>query len=114
MLNEAYQPLSSKYPISENCPKCGGSTHKKVKPKTAIAFTWDRVCQQCSTRYTPLTPRWARVVFALLGLAFLGLAILTFVVYMSKPEDSRVWRGLLVGGFFAMLGIGCIVKVFTK
>ena len=45
--------------------------HRKVQPATALAFTRDRVCEGCSTRYTPPTPRWARVFFAAIGLLFL-------------------------------------------
>ncbi len=57
----------SKYPISSVCPDCGGGEYKKWQSEEFVAFTLDRVCKACGTRYTPPTPAWAAVLFILIG-----------------------------------------------
>ncbi|HEY7314405.1 MAG TPA: hypothetical protein VH643_33970 [Gemmataceae bacterium] len=82
----------SKFPISRVCPQCGGKEYSLRKPKTFVAFTADRVCKACLTRYSPPTPPWGGVMF-LLAAPVLGL--LGFVLI-----------ALLVGPF-TLLGLAC-------
>jgi predicted nucleic-acid-binding Zn-ribbon protein len=63
------KPLGTAYPVSPACPKCGAGDYESVKPEAMVAFVSDRVCRACSTRYTPPTPAWARLVFGAIGLA---------------------------------------------
>lgn len=99
-----------KFPISRKCPKCQGIDFKRVKPETRIAFTDDRVCKSCGTRYTPPTPLWAAVLFIVIGACILVVDIFAF------------WVGLVRGGSFGLAlrayillfltlstGVGCIV-----
>src|SRR5438552_6244910 len=63
------KPLGTSHPVSPVCPACGSQEYKSVAPQSMVAFTWDRVCLGCSTRYTPPTPVWARVIFGVIGTA---------------------------------------------
>jgi hypothetical protein len=65
--------LRSAYPVSPKCPGCGSADFRRVEAETSLAFTDDRVCKQCGTRYTPPIPAWARVVFAVVGLGALAV-----------------------------------------
>lgn len=88
------------YPVSESCPKCGVRRHEKARTEAYIAFVPDRICKDCGTRYTPPTPRWAGGVFALAGLALLGVSGF-FVV------DHAYYS---VGGHFPVASvIGCAI-----
>jgi hypothetical protein len=64
----------SDYPISKVCPLCGCTKYKKARPKTWIAFIDDRVCLECTERYTPPTPAWASGCFIVIGIVFVLLA----------------------------------------
>jgi len=75
---------------TDNCPKCGGSNYRRVKPKTLVAFTYDRLCVRCGFRCSPSTPRWASVVFIISGL-FLFLPIVYFglgIFLIAKNGDE--------------------------
>jgi hypothetical protein len=63
------------------------------------------VCRACNTRYTPLTPAWAVVIFLLSGLAlpFLGLILTSLLV----PLFSLA--GLICEGLFLALGVAVFV-----
>lgn len=67
------KPLGTPHPVSLVCPKCGANDYKAVRPSAMVAFTDDRVCNACSTRYTPPTPFWARLIFGAFGLAATGV-----------------------------------------
>src|SRR5437868_1346458 len=58
---ELRQP-KGEYPVSQVCPECGGTEFKTVQPDRWIAFSRDRVCKSCGTRYIPPTPWWAGLV----------------------------------------------------
>ena len=82
------------------------------RPAAMIAFTDDRVCAKCSTRYAPPTPAWARVVFALAGLLFgLGAAAIGVGAVLA-PE--RVIRALTLGVPMALVWIGCWYVAFRS
>ena len=98
----------SKYPISQVCPKCGGGEYTKQRSEEFVAFTSDRVCGACGTRYTPPTPAWAGVVFILIGLplaAFGGFAIIFRIAsgnVLGLP--AMACEGFL--GFLGLLALG--------
>jgi len=95
-------PLNTMYLVSPDCPKCGGTEHKRVKARTSLAFTDDRVCKACGTRYTPPTPAWGRALFALLGLGILAGCIVA-ALYLDKndPRHHETFFLCLVGGVAA-------------
>jgi hypothetical protein len=102
--------LNTPYPVSRTCPKCGSTAYKSVQPKTMVAFTWDRVCQGCSTRYTPPTPLWARLIFAGFGLAALVGGAITAYAVMQGAHSAF---GLLGPIAFILAGLGCLYKAVT-
>ena len=100
----------TKYPVSRECPKCHGIEFKRARPEGRVAFTDDRVCNSCGTRYTPPTPLWAAVLFIVIG------AIILLV------DIAAVWVGFVMGGDFWLAlrtyvfllltlstGVGCVV-----
>jgi len=94
----------SKYPISQVCPKCGGGEYTKQRSEEFVAFTSDRVCGACGTRYTPPTPAWAGVVFILIGLplaAFGGFAI----IFRIGSGNVLGLPAMACEGFLGFLGL---------
>ena len=79
-------------PVSKVCPSCGGAAYRSVKPAALVAFTNDRVCLECQTRYAPPTPTWAAVVFLVLGLLplLLGAAICVSVLIAAGQLGGQV------------------------
>jgi hypothetical protein len=82
----------SKSPVSRICPQCGGKEYTLRKPKHLVAFTADRVCKACLTRYSPPTPPWGGVLF-LLAAPVLGLLGLVLIALLFGP--------------FSILGLAC-------
>jgi hypothetical protein len=82
----------SKFPISTVCPQCGGKEYTRKAPTSFVAFTSDRVCKACQTRYSPPTPLWGGLVFVLAApiLGILGLVLIA-----------------LLFGTFSLLGLAC-------
>jgi hypothetical protein len=71
--------------MSKVCPSCGGTAYTTVYPERMIAFQKDRICEACGTRYSLPTPRWAGVVFVLLGLLSLNIV---FAIVMAQFEGN--------------------------
>jgi hypothetical protein len=89
------------YRVSSRCPMCGCPEFESTRPKTFVAFTSDRVCCNCQTRYTPPTPVWASIVFLLIGIVFvLGC---TFSVLLGIMGGAMT--AVLVNGLFAICGL---------
>ena len=84
---------------------------KRVKPASDLAFTWDRVCKDCGTRYTPPTPRWARVLFAVVGIGILVGSLLT-AAWMINDGELKGFITFLVIGLF--LGGGCLYRALAS
>src|SRR5262249_52993356 len=83
-------PPRSAYPIGLTCPRCGAAAYRRVQAETWLSFTDDRVCRPCGTRYTPPTPAWARVVFAVLGVGILVVAgVLTTWAFEGNQPSGR-------------------------
>jgi len=92
------------YPVAKVCPSCRGTSWKRARAKTGVAFASDRICRACGTRYTPPTPSWARLVFALAGLllALVGL----FLIWVGREGKGE---GMVLGLLPAIMGISAIV-----
>lgn len=58
----------SQIPVAKICPSCQATSYSTCQPASKVAFTKDRVCSSCGTRYSPPCPKWAAVLFALLGI----------------------------------------------
>jgi predicted RNA-binding Zn-ribbon protein involved in translation (DUF1610 family) len=108
-------------PVTRNCPKCGSASFTRVRvAPERIAFTNDRKCKECGTRYTPPTPAWAAVVFIVLGGLISGgglLAIAAFVWTLNARGDLEhaymAWPLLvLVLGGIPLLIYG--IRTLTK
>jgi hypothetical protein len=99
----------TKFLISRKCPKCQGIDFKRVKPERPIAFTDDRECKSCGTRYTPPTPLWASVVF--IGIGVLILLVDIFGVGVCFAQGGDFWFALKTCIFVILTlstGVGCI------
>jgi uncharacterized protein (DUF983 family) len=97
--------LRSAYPVSPKCPRCGSADFRRVEAETSLAFTDDRVCKQCGTRYTPPIPAWARVVFAVVG--FGALAVMGVMAFWAQGGAGSSNAAIhLVGG--GLVGLGCL------
>jgi hypothetical protein len=100
----------TKFPISRKCPKCQGVDFKRVKPERPIAFTDDRECKSCGTRYTPPTPLWAAVVFIAIGVLILLVDV--FAAGVCFARGGTFWFALETYVLVMMTlstGVGCIV-----
>jgi hypothetical protein len=106
------KPLGTPHPVSQVCPQCGSTDYQAVKPAAMVAFTSDRVCRACSTRYTPPTPAWARVVFGLFGL--LAIAAGCLVLHGILYRDRQPALGYLTAVVPIIVGVGCLYKAATK
>lgn len=96
-------------PVSRVCPHCGNAEYKPRKPERLIAFTWDRVCKACETRYTPPTPMWAAVVFLLLGFLLVGFAAFSILVRAASGNVLGI-PAMLCEGFLGFLGLLAIYQ----
>lgn len=87
------------------CPNCGSNDHKKVHPTVAIAFTFDRVCKQCGTKYTPHTPRWGAVLCCISGIV--GVLMVAFVAIAGAMGMLGDYHWTLAGwiGWIAVAAI---------
>jgi hypothetical protein len=93
------------YPVSRCCPDCGGGEFRTARPERWVAFTHDRVCKSCGTRYTPPTPWWAGVVFLLLGVPLAGFGLFGVVAGLARGNPLP----LACEGLLGLLGILAIV-----
>jgi hypothetical protein len=107
------------YPISSKCPNCGGIDFTTVRIERGIAFTDDRVCKGCGTRYTPPTPFWAAVLFVALGVLFLvgdlfviGVFVYGMLFWERKPDLCFGLEAGFLGGACLAAGVTCVVYGF--
>ena len=98
----------SRYPVASHCPDCGSKDFKRVKPEGRVAFTDDRKCTACGTRYTPPTPAWAAVVFILLGILITAVGIVFGFAFLIRRDDVRL-RDLVYGTILTVFGLSAII-----
>jgi hypothetical protein len=100
----------TKYPESRECPNCHGIEFKRVRPEGRVAFTDDRVCKSCGTRYTPPTPLWAAALFIVIGAIIILVDIAAVCVGFVMGGDF--WDALRTYVFLLLTlstGVGCVV-----
>lgn len=107
--------IKARYPVSKVCPRCGHADYKKRKPETWVAFSWDRVCKACDTRYTPQTPVWAAIVFLMAGfllvLAF-GIGGVLAILLRGDPLSGLIGCALGFMGVLAVAyGVHALIQV---
>jgi hypothetical protein len=102
---------SGQYPVAASCPKCACTEFRRVKVDRPVAFTDDRECTACGTRYTPPTPLWAAVVFVLLGALITAGGATGVVVYLFLVEKSFI-EGIHLGVATTVTGIGVACTFF--
>ncbi len=107
------EPVRDASPISRVCPACRQSRFKSVRPNRLVTFTWDRVCLDCGTRYTPPPPTWAGPVFLgaaiILGLLTL-LPVLPLVLSPESPSPLSLIMSVVGAAFFSGLAIGSLIQ----
>jgi hypothetical protein len=101
-------PARGPYPISKVCPDCGGSEYRTERPTRWIAFMQDRVCESCGTRYTPPTPRWAGIVFILVGVLLAAFGLFGVVAGLARGNPAP----LACEGLLGVLGLLAIFHGF--
>ncbi len=106
----------SQYPISKVCPKCGNGEFRRRKSEEIVAFTSDRLCMKCETRYTPPTPAWAGLLFIVIGLLmapFFGFFLFGHLInfnVIAFPSTMLVAIGFIVGLFALWHGIRVLIR----
>jgi hypothetical protein len=105
------QPATPKKlpPISAVCPKCGEKQYTAERPSRWVAFADDRICTSCGTRYSPPTPRWAAVVFILVGLSLVGLGPLALFSLILSFDPRRI-PTIAVEVVFSLVGVLAIAQ----
>jgi hypothetical protein len=101
--------LLGEYPISKICPKCANTTFSTARSRKWVAFTNDRVCKDCGTRYTPPTPMWGAVVLILAGLGLAGFMAVSLIL---RVLSGAVWAvpAMACEAFLGFLGIVAIIQ----
>ncbi len=96
------------YPVSRSCPTCGRVKFRTVRPDGLVAFTHDRVCTMCGTRYTPPTPLWGAWALIVTGIVMLLMAIAGGVL-STMAVDACALAGeafvAVLGGLAVIQGI---------
>lgn len=95
------------YPICVRCPECGGGKYKSVKPDRYVAFMQDRVCLNCQTRYVIPTPKWASVVFLVVGLP-LALASAFQIAVLTMNPGVGFPVGFFISGVLGFAGLASV------
>jgi hypothetical protein len=102
----------NEYPIAKVCPRCGSAAFQRVRvEKGRIAFTDDRRCRECRTRYTPPTPACAAILFIAAGGFFLvldaGILVLGFLATArGMPTFEAI--AMIVMSAIAILPVGIV------
>lgn len=91
-------PINTMYVVSRRCPRCESEEFKRVKARS-LAFTDDRVCKACGTRYTPPTPAWGRALFVVVGLGLLvgSIALTVAMIQEEAPAYNQIVYLLIAG-----------------
>ncbi len=100
-------------PVGRVCPQCGGKEYRPARSRSLISVAPDRLCLQCGTQYSLPTPRWAAMVFLLIGLVAAVGAIGGAWVLRAAIEEGRggrIFRAVLGMGIAAAVAAGCVFK----
>jgi len=101
----------AQYPIARICPQCGGTSYDTKAPGGFMpAFTMDRICKACGTRYTPPTPAWAAIVFIVIGAVLAVGAGIAVLVSMRSPSGMPPACEIVLG----VIGIACVIYGITS
>jgi hypothetical protein len=79
-----------------------------------IAFAQDRICSACSTRYTPPTPAWARLVFGIVGFAALGFGGFGLYDALVRGNHPGTATGILPFAVAVIVACGCFYKALSR
>lgn len=96
------------YPVSDVCPKCGKTDYTRQRPQGWVSFAWDRVCKDCGTVYSPPTPRWASIVFIMIGVIMAGFGSLAIIAGMTTGSVAGV-PNALCWGFVGAIGVLALI-----
>lgn len=92
----------------ERCPICDSDQYVCVAPDRQVAFTKDRVCQECGSKWQPATPRWAGWAFVALGTAFLLIAVLATRAFLAhswhETSDLRMAGDVQTATIWSVIG----------
>jgi hypothetical protein len=106
---QSIQLSAGQYLVSKVCPRCGSNDYKRRRPKTFMAFAFDRICNSCGTRYAPPTPLWGAVLFILTGVVVLGVVGYGLVDWLILGHET----GKTVALFFGIISpLGIVAIVF--
>jgi hypothetical protein len=108
------KPPGTPFRVSTVCPSCGSAEHEKVKPAAMVAFAQDRVCRICSTRYTPPTPIWGRLLFGVIGLAAVAFGCVVLYDVLVRGTKPGTATGIIPLIVAVIVGVGCLYKAGTK
>jgi RNA polymerase subunit RPABC4/transcription elongation factor Spt4 len=97
--------MMEKHPVASSCPQCGSQDFTRVKVEGRVAFTDDRKCTACGTRYTPPTPAWAAFVFILLGILITAVG----AAFCFFARGAVLVRDLVYGSILTVFGLSCII-----
>ena len=117
--------VTTAFPISTVCPRCGCAAYSTCRPAGFLAFrglftfVQDRVCKSCNARYTPPTPTWAAILFIVAGLPVAGSMALSIIVRLAamvrvtidnnplRPPaiTGEAFLGMARDGIFAFIGM---------
>lgn len=99
---------------ADACPSCHHTDHTKVAPNRFLAFTQDRLCHHCGTRYTPPTPWWAGPVSVICGIGGAAFAAWYVRYEMSQSSSGRIPPGGIWIGIFSLLAIAMGFKLIWE
>ena len=99
----------SPHPVSQVCPKCGSTAHKKVDPNWQPAIVNDRICDECGTRYSPPPPAYLGyfVIPVSIGVILGGCGLFYWHTFAKDPtiQLGRI-PDLLIVAFYILMIVG--------
>ena len=93
------------------CPNCGSTRFKRVASLSAH-FVYDRICRDCSSRYTPPTPKWMAIVGIITG-AGIGTIVSVFAACLLWSFWNNGLQGIEKGNFAMMLQLPRMVWIIV-
>lgn len=73
------------YPVADECPACGCREYASVRTDRFVTLlSYDRVCVECDTRYTPRLSDMTRITVRVLGAVGGGIAGLVLPLVIDR------------------------------